>query len=208
MAIYLSILAGSSTITAPFNKGSRDHLRVRNLSHFAASSFSAAQPRPARWRDYNPGRAAPTNDEITGWRDYCISADGYRTIDPVQPNCMTLAVFCSPHWLIRVSDISPGYRSVQQQLGQYARLISSDSSASPSAASLSILSPAEYQQPMVLDALLLAVRQSKGYGLENLAEHVADTGLRGKVEQATRESWTKSGLRISPFRLQQGLVGR
>lgn len=63
---------------------------------------------------------------------------------------------------------------------------------------------------MVLDALLLDPRQSiaNGHDLENLAEHVADTGLRGKVEQATRESWTKSGLRISPFRLQQGLVGR
>ncbi|KAJ7771001.1 hypothetical protein DFH07DRAFT_238384 [Mycena maculata] len=177
MTIYLSILAGCSTLTAPFSKGSRDYLRLRGLDHLATKSSSPSllvDPQAVSpWRDYDLERYASTEGEAVGWRDYNTSVDNH----PAQ------------------SNYSPIRRPAHFQL-EHTRPLSAGHSYS-SSTPFSV----HDQQPTVLEALIAENRKLKECDRKNLAARPFPS-IPGKVEQATRESWAKSGLRISPFRLQ------
>ncbi|KAJ6560259.1 hypothetical protein B0H19DRAFT_1260887 [Mycena capillaripes] len=101
-------------------------------------------------------------------------------------------------------DIFPACRPTHHHYSLGPRTLPaghSYTSASPS----NVL-PADYQHPTDLKAFIEDC-QSKGYDGESettATVRPTETGAlsAGKVEQAVRESWARSGLRISPFRLQ------
>ncbi|KAJ7688672.1 hypothetical protein B0H17DRAFT_1180480, partial [Mycena rosella] len=154
MSIYL-LLAGCSSLMAPLNKGSRDFLRIRNLSSLAAASSAymtvdtELHPAAPFWRDYDLARKT-AND---GWRDYHSSAESHHIPE-------------SGHF----SYSFPMHRTVRMLQVDH-HLLAATAGPSTSASPLSDLSHRLYRQRMALSDALIQ-RQSKGYNVEGVNEDI------------------------------------
>ncbi|KAJ7181601.1 hypothetical protein C8R43DRAFT_969621 [Mycena crocata] len=180
MSFYLGVLACSSILSAPFNRGSHNLTRLA-----AASSSIIAEPQSdSRWRNYDLARE-PT-DSDAAWRDYYPAVDSQHTGAPTQP----LDNF--PMRRPEYPELNHGHYHVRAHSGGH-----SYSSASPTSSPFAAFDHSAYHPPSAALATLLKEREAKRYDVENGNPY----GFAGRVEEAARDSWAKAGLRVSPFRL-------